>query len=91
MAALAPATTAGAAASGSSSPREAHAALPLGKPGASAKGVAAAPGSQTLVPELAEGDSLRRVMRPAVLGAATLVVGGTVLGVGIALCAGWLT
>lgn len=43
----------------------------------------AVPGTDPeMLPELAEQDGLRRVMHPAVLGAATLAVAGAVLGVG---------
>lgn len=40
--------------------------------------------------ELGEGDSLRRVMHPAVLAAVTLVAVGAVMGVGLALVTGRL-
>lgn len=42
------------------------------------------------IPELAEDDCLRRVMTPRVLGAATLLAAGAVLGVGWALVSGHL-
>ena len=89
-AAVRTAAPAEAAASSSGSPRKQHEALSLGKPAAGGKG-GAARGGGPLVPELAEGDSLRRAMRPLVLGAASLAVGGAVVGVGIAMCAGWLS
>ncbi len=77
-------------ASGSSdSPRKpgaaGSAALPSGK---AAAGISKELEAQ--LPELSEHDSLRRVMHPAVLCAASAVVAGCVLGVGWALGAGHL-
>lgn len=58
-----------------------------GKLGCASSGAGAA---AEAIPELAEDDCLRRVMTPRVLGAATLLAAGAVLGVGWALVSGHL-
>lgn len=50
----------------------------------------APPLAAALACELGEGDSLRRVMHPAVLAAVTLVAVGAVMGIGLALVTGRL-
>lgn len=60
--------------------------------GGSSKQLPAAPAGKLAhsVPELSGGDGRERVMHPAVLAAATVLVTGTVLGVGVALVTGHL-
>lgn len=76
-----------------SSIRKLYTAPPLGKSAAASPDRSTAGGKlgqQPLVPDLSKGDGLRCVMHPAVLGAATLLVAGCMLGVGIALLTGAL-
>ena len=79
-------------ASGSGKAGTSHAALDIAKPASGGSSKAAEP--QAPAPaafaNLAPADRLRRVMHPAVLAGTTVLVAGTLVGVGIALVSGYL-
>jgi hypothetical protein len=78
-------------ASGSGKAGTSHAALDISKPASGGSSKMAAP--QAPAPAafaLAPVDRLRRVMHPAVLAGTTVLVAGTLVGVGIALVSGYL-